>query len=335
MRFATVFLLLLVAVAGCKHPVKAITHSYVETDTPPIKDPAPVIPMQVEGNPSCSKIALIDVDGVLVNQNLTGLSSMGENPVDAFREKLDRVARTPCVSAVVIRINSPGGSVTATDIMWRDLNSFKQRTGLPVIACIMDVGAGGGYYLATAADHIVAHPTSLTGGIGVILNVYNLQGAMELQSIVSTPVKSGELTDIGTSERPMTEQSQKILQTLARGFHTRFRDIVRGSRGLELKNDSVVFDGRVFAAQDALDKGLIDSSGYLDDALQLARNQAGTPDAATVIFHRKKDRARTPYAITPNSPVQGDIVPLSIPGLDRSKLPAFLYMWQPESTIVP
>jgi len=337
MRLATACFLLLsfVVFCGCKHPVTAITHSYVTTDTPPIKDPNGVIAMQVEGEPACAKIALIDVDGVLVNQNLTGLSSMGENPVDAFREKLDRVAKTPCVTAVVVRINSPGGSVTATDIMWRDLTMFKQKTGLPVIACIMDVGAGGGYYLATAADHIVAHPTSLTGGIGVILNIYNLQAAMELQSIVSTPIKSGALTDLGSSERPLTEKSEAILKTLARDFHSRFRDIVRDSRGLNLKNDSVVFDGRVFAAQDALEKGLIDSSGYLDDALQMARNQAGTPSAATVIFHRKKDRARTPYAITPNSPAQGDIVPLSIPGLDRSKLPAFLYMWQPEATIVP
>jgi len=323
----------MVLCCGCKHPL--LTRSFVTTDLPGVKDPTPVIPMHVEGCASCAKIALIDVDGVLVNQNLVGLNSMGENPVDAFREKLDRVARTPCVTAVVVRINSPGGSVTASDIMWRDLNAFKQRTGLPVIACIMDVGAGGAYYLATAADHIIAHPTSLTGGIGVILNIYNLQAAMELQSIVSSPVKAGKFTDLGSSERAMTPQSEKILKDLARNFHTRFRDIVRASRGLDLRNDSVVFDGRVFGAQDALNKRLIDSSGYVDDALQLARNQAGTPDAATVIFHRRKDRARTPYAITPNTPVTGDIVPLSLPGLDRSKLPAFLYMWQPESTIVP
>ena len=96
--------------------------------------------------------------GCSSNTDATGLGSWGENPVSVFRERLDSIECDPRVARVVIRINTPGGSVTATDIMWRDLNAFRRRTGLPVVACMMDVAAGGGYYLATAANLIVAHP---------------------------------------------------------------------------------------------------------------------------------------------------------------------------------
>ena len=111
-------------------------------------------------DPRAATVAIVDVDGLLLNNDATGLGSWGENPVSVFRERLDAIECDPHVCAVVIRINTPGGSVTATDIMWRDLTAFKKRTCVPVVACLMDVAAGGGYYLATAADSIVAHPTT-------------------------------------------------------------------------------------------------------------------------------------------------------------------------------
>ncbi len=105
-------------------------------------------------------IAVIDVDGILLNMDMTGPASAGENPVSLFRERLDAAAADPCTRAVVVRINSPGGGVTASDIMRHDLEQFKNNTRFPVVACLMDIGAGGGYYVATAADQIVAHPTT-------------------------------------------------------------------------------------------------------------------------------------------------------------------------------
>ena len=114
--------------------------------------------------PQACLVAVVDVDGILLDSDATGLGSLGENPVAVFRERLDAIECNRRVRAVVLRIHSPGGSVTATDIMWRDLAAFKCRTHLPVVACLMDVAAGGGYYLATGADCIVAHPTTVTGG---------------------------------------------------------------------------------------------------------------------------------------------------------------------------
>ena len=150
--------------------------------------------------------------------------------MSVFRERLDAIECDPRICAVVIRINTPGGSVTATDIMWRDLMAFKRRTCLPVIACLMDVAAGGGYYLATAADSIVAHPTTVTGGIGCILNVYNLQDLMAQFNILGAPIKAGPNIDLGSPIKELSDEKRKLLQDMADEFHSRFRNVVLQSR---------------------------------------------------------------------------------------------------------
>ncbi len=118
-----------------------------------------------------TRVAIIDVDGLILNTPFVGPLSCGENPVALFREKLDAVARDKCVKAVVLRINSPGGGVAACISMRHDLERFKACTKLPVVACLMDTAAGGAYYLASGADQIVAGPATVTGGVGVILNL--------------------------------------------------------------------------------------------------------------------------------------------------------------------
>jgi protease-4 len=294
----------------------------------------PVVAMPVESaHPGEPKIAIIDVDGLLLNDNQTGPMSAGENPVDLFRERLDAAAADPCVCSVVVRINSPGGSVTATDIMWRDLLAFRARTHLPVVACLMDLGCGGGYYLATAADSIVAHPTSITGGIGVVLNLYELQEFIGTFNIVHLPIKSGKNIDMGNVVASMPAETKQMLQTMADEFHERFRKVVRQQRPQVEASQGTTFDGRVFTSRQALERKLIDRIGYLDGAVEAARNLAGRPQARAVMFHRSNDVARTPYAITPNTPLQGSLFPISVPGVERSRLPTFLYLWQPDPTL--
>ncbi len=322
------------ALAGCTKPFCVHTNSKVFADLTPTPRAQPVVSMHVERQGPCgqTKIALIDVDGLLVNCELTGFSSMGENPVGVFHEKLEAVACDPCVRAVVLRINSHGGGVTACDIMRHELLRFKQRTCLPVIACLLDVGAGGAYYLATAADQIVAHPTTVTGGIGVILNLYNLQDTMAQFNVVGVPIKAGTHTDLGSPAGALSEEARAILQTMADEYHQRFCLAVEQARPAVNAQQRDDFDGRVFTAPQALERGLIDQVGYLDDAVAMARSAGGAGDARVVLFHRPKDRARSPYDATPNTPLQAGLLPISIPGLERSKLPTFLYVWQPEPT---
>jgi protease-4 len=330
---------LLIALAllsgGCHQPIQARMQGHVTSIAAPMLDTGPLhVYTVIPGDPaSGAQIALIDVDGVLLNTNMTGMSSYGENPVAIFREKLDAVAANGCYRAVVVRINSPGGGVTASDIMRHDLTVFKARTGLPVVACLLDVGAGGGYYLATAADHIVAHPTSVTGGIGVILNLYNLQDAMAQFNIVGVPVKSGDHIDMGSPIREQGDEVRKMLQKMADEFHYRFRATVEQSRPGHDPRHPEDFDGRVFTASQALTRRLIDSIGYLDDAVAIARQASGRPAAPVVLLHRCRDRARSPYAVTPNVPMQGAALPVSMPGLERSRLPTFLYLWEPDPTL--
>jgi protease-4 len=324
----------------CKIPslptLKVMMNGRVSAELPPVHNACPVVEMPLPGSCShcdASKIAIIDVDGLLINSDPTGPGSMGENPVSLFRERLDAAARDPQVKAVVVRINSPGGGVTATDIMWHNLADFKQRCCLPVVACVLDVGAGGAYYLATAADQIFAHPTSITGGIGVILNVYNLQDAMAQFNVIGTPVKSGKHIDLGTPISALTEERKQMLQDMADEFHARFRRIVSDSRAQVDPADNTNFDGRVFTAQQAVNRGLIDHVGYLEDAIQWCRTTTGEDHVRVVLYHRPNDPARTAYALTPNVPWQGSLIPLSLPGLDRSRLPGFLYLWQQDPTL--
>lgn len=328
-------LLLALLLTGCRHPMRVSTDSQVHVHGPAPIDHGPlyVMPVTTASAESTRRIALIDVDGLLLNQDMTGMQSEGENPVALFREKLDAIGRDPCYAAVVIRLNSPGGSVTASDVLWHDLRQFKARTGLPVVACLLDVGAGGAYYLATAADHIVAHPTTVTGGIGVILNLYNLEDAMAQFNAFGVPIKAGDNIDLGTPIRSAQEGERQILQQMADEYHQRFRRIVIEARPWLAEASSDLFDGRVFTAPQAHQLGLVDSIGYLDDATQLASQLSGAPQAQVVVLHRKHDRARTPYDVTPNVPLQTSFLPLSMPGFERSRLPTFLYLWQPEPTM--
>lgn len=309
------------------------TDAHVSLTPPPPVATGPLREMPVRNAASPTKIAVIDVDGLLLNTDMVGLLSQGENPVGLFREKLERAACDPCVRAVVLRIHSHGGGVAASDMMWHDLMAFKSRTGIPVIACLMDVATGGAYYLACGADQILAHPTTVTGGMGVILNLYNLQDMMAQFNILGTPIRAGQRVDLGSPVKALDEDGKKMLQQMADEFHGRFKEVVGRARPNHDPQSAEDFDGRIFTAQQAAQRGLVDRIGYLDDAIALAKQAAGDPAAQVVLYHRMTDQVRNQYAVTPNTPIQTTMFPLSIPGLERTKLPTFLYVWQPEPTM--
>lgn len=311
----------------------------VTTRNPPDNRATPIVGRFVAGNANRSPcqfgIAVIDVDGVLLNRNYGGFGSMGENPLALFREKLNAARQDTRAQAVVLRINSPGGSVTATDIMRQELTRFRQQTGLPVIACIMDTGTGGAYYLATACDAIIAHPTSLVGAVGVILNLYNMEDTLQQFNITPQSIRAGQRVDAGSPVRPITDEEQEMLRRIAEQFHQRFIDAVLEGRPGYLGRPEVDFDGQVFTAEQALRNGLIDQIGYLDDAIALAAGTSDRPDPnpQVLLYRRDNDRANTPYDITPNVPQESGIFPMSLPGLERARLPMFLYMWQLDPTL--
>ena len=181
---------------------------------------------------------------------------------------------------------------------------------------------------------IVAHPTTLVGGLGVILNSYNLEETMAQFNVIARPIKSGDLIDAASPIRPLEPEELVMLEGLADRFHDRLQQQIRGARG-GLTTDDALFDGRVVAGDEAVTTGLVDRLGYLDDAIAEAGRLAEQEGAATVVMLRRdNDRAHTPLDVTPNLPLQTGLLPLNVPGLDRSQLPTFLYCWQPETSLM-
>jgi protease-4 len=291
------------------------------------------VPVPPYCNPSGEKIAVIDVDGLLIDADMTGPYSAGDNPVSTFQEKLNAAATDRGVRAVVLRINSPGGGVAATEMMARALADFRVRTGKPTVACLLDVGAGGGYYLASGCDQIVAMPSSVVGGIGAILNLYNLELAMEQWNVLGSIIKSGDRIDMGTPMRKITADEKAMLTAMAKEYHANFKQAVLHSRR-QVAADSEVFDGRVMTTTKAVEAGLVDVPGFLPDAIERARLLAGCGGVMAVLYRRPGSPARSLYETVPNRPVAGLNLPFSIPGLDRARLPLFLYLWHVEPTIV-
>ncbi len=310
----------------------------VDVRLPQTNDPGPVLPAVVRAGscgPQGPRVALIDVDGLILNQNLTGLYSVGENPVAVFREKLEAAAGDPRVRAVVVRINSPGGGVAASDLMAEELRRFRAATGKPVVACLLDVATGGAYYLALGGDRIFALPTTITGAVGTIVNHANLQDAMSQLNVTVDPVKAGDLVDMGAVTGPLPDSVRTLFQEMADGFRDRFVARLRRQRPALSPGDlQAVADGRIVAAPRALALHLIDALGYPDDAVGEAERLAGVAGAEVVLFQREGRPARSVYATTPNVPLQSDLIPFSYPGLERSKLPTFLYLWQPDPTLI-
>ena len=179
----------------------------------------------------------------------------------------------------------------------------------------------------------VAHPTTVVGGLGVILNSYNLQEAMGQFNVTARPVKAGKLVDAASPVRPLEPEELQMLQGMATEFHGRLKRQIHDGRPA-VAVDAELFDGRVITGEGAAKAGLVDRIGYLDDALAEARGLAGIgADAAVVMLRRDNDRAYTAFDVTPNSPQQSALIPLNLPGLDRSQLPTFLYVWQPETSL--
>jgi protease-4 len=279
----------------------------------------------------CDKIALIDVEGLIANARSSGLLGSGENPVSLFRERLDAAALDSHVKAVVLRINSPGGAVTASDIMYQEVLRFRHETGKPVVACMMDVAASGGYYVAMACDKVYAHPTTVTGSIGVIMSLFDASGLLRVAGVTSEPIKSGPNKDLGSPTRPLTEKEREILQGMVDGFYDQFVEVVvRGRAHAHLTKEQVraLADGRVYTGVQAQKLGLVDEVGYLEDALQAALDMACLKDATVIAYDKCEGYRGSIYAQTPHFPSQIN-VKLDLPGLGGPEAAGFMYLWKP------
>jgi protease IV len=225
------------------------------------------------GKGVADRVAQIDVEGVIVGDGI-GLGSM----VEGLKRSLRQATNDPSVKAIVLRINSPGGEVTASDTIYKAVKDADSKK--PVIAYMDSVAASGGYYIACGARRIVANPTTLTGSIGVIMQGFGADDLMAKVGVESRTFKSGKMKDAGSMSRDMTDEEKAYFQNLVMQNYERFVGIVSKARGIavdELKTG--VADGRVFIGEEALAKKLVDANGYIEDAYAMAYNEAGISDA--------------------------------------------------------
>ena len=284
----------------------------------------------VEGKGS-SKVLLLDLSGVL-SEDVVSFSIGAPPPrvplLSRVREELQKAEEDERVRALIVRINSPGGTITASDVLYHQLLAFKARKKVPVIAAIMDVGASGGYYAALAADTIVANPTTITGSIGVVMVTVNAQGLLEKIGVAPLAIKSGPMKDAGSPFRSLTEPERAVFQGIIDDMYGRFVSLIVQSRKLPEDRVRAAADGRVYTADEALRLGLVDRIGYLEDVVSLAKAQAGLSEARVIMYHRPKEYRTNIYSATPAASTAESTLAQFAAALGGGG-PRFLYLWWP------
>lgn len=219
------------------------------------------------------KVGVIEVTGAIIDSE----EVVGQ--IKEFRE-------AEAVKSIVIRINSPGGGVGPSQEIYREIQKTVARK--KVVASMGSVAASGGYYVAAAADHIVANPGTITGSIGVIMGYTNFEALMEKIGLQPVVVKSGEFKDMGSPVREMKAEERRLLEALTRKIHHQFiRDIAQG-RGIDAGRVESIADGRIFTGEDAKEMGLVDRLGNFQDAVQWAGELGGIKGDVKTIYPEKE-----------------------------------------------
>jgi protease-4 len=290
----------------------------------------PLEETKVEGE-GRAKILLVDISRVITDtptRHAFGLVEE-ESTLARVQSELAKADDDPRVKAIVLRINSPGGGVTASDQIYSEIVRFKERHQTPVIAALGDLAASGGYYVACSADRIVASPTTVTGSIGVILTSLNVEGLLDKIGVRNQTFKAGEHKDLLSPFRGATPEERRIVQSILDGLHARFVSVVRRGRPrLDQSRLPQLTDGRIFDAPQALDAGLVDQVGDLRTAIDAAKAAAHLEQARVVMYHRTGETRENIYSSTPGTPAQVNLLPVDLGALAEGG-PRFMYLWGP------
>lgn len=275
------------------------------------------------------KILVMDISGVISSEDKDGFYTF-PSMIATIKEELTKAGKDEKVKALVLRINSPGGTVTASDIIYHEVKKFKASRKIPVIASIMDVGASGGYYIAAAADSVLAHPSTVTGSIGVIMLTVNARGLLEKVGLEANAVTSGPRKDMGSPFRAMTPDERAIFQGVIDSFYQRFLTVVQEGRPtLTMDQIKKLADGRIYTGEQAKEAGLVDEIGYLDEAIELAKKKSGIAEARVVTYRRPGEYQNNIYSRMMGVGGIGSLAHLDLLSLVRGGTPQFMYLWMP------
>ena len=273
-----VAVVLVLFLIGCEAPKVRIFPSHSD----PLKE------YTLQGK-EMGKVLVIPIRGIISDaprrQFITTWPSMVQEIVSQLRKAED----DPEVKAVLLKIDSPGGSVIASDLIYNEIMAFKQRKKAKVVAAMMGVAASGGYYIALPADFILAHPTTVTGSVGVLFLNPNVSGLMEKIGVNVNVSKTGENKDMGSPFRQATEEEQGIIQDIVDRLGAQFLDHIAEHRKLGPNRLKEISSARIYLADDALKLGMVDSIGYLDEAVSRAKKLADLPEDAKVVVYRRTE----------------------------------------------
>jgi len=291
--------------------------------------PGPLQEKQISGSGS-SKVLILDLVGMISSAEEPGFYPI-PSQVARLKEALTKATADPDVQSLVLRINTPGGTVTASDVLYHELRLFKQKKKIPIIASIMDVGASGGYYVAMGTDKIVAHPSSVTGSLGVIMLTMNAHGLLEKIGVHANAITSGPRKDMGSPFRAMTDEERAIFQSVINGFYERFLTVIKeGRRHLTTEEIRKLADGRIYSGEQAKAVGLVDSIGYLDDAIELAKKEAGLTEARIVVYQQAGEYRHNIYSQVFGQQGSTNLLAnFDLMALVRGGTPQFMYLWMP------
>lgn len=233
-----------------------------------------------DGRHGKGNIAVIPIQGVIYSDDA---NEWGTSMVDDIVGALRQAAADDSVKAVVLAINSPGGEVTASDVIYHEVLKLQKKK--PVVAAMGSVAASGAYYVACAADAIVANETTFTGSIGVIIQSLNYEALFSKVGLDALVFKSGKFKDMLSGARPISQEEKDYVQGMVMQVYERFLGIVATARDLPgEKLREGVADGRILTGKDAKEAGLVDELGYIEDAYDKARMLAEAPDAGVIRY---------------------------------------------------
>jgi protease-4 len=279
------------------------------------------------------KILLIDVSGFLSAQASEDFLRPEEALTARVRQELELAGDAGDIRALLLRVDSPGGTVTASEILYDEIERFKQKHHVPVVVQMMGVAASGAYYVSMAGDQVRAYPTTVTGSIGVVMAGVNLSGLMAKLGIADQTLTTGPFKDAGSPLRPMRPDERAQLQSVEDDLFQRFLAVVaKGRPKLTPEQIRKLADGRVYSAEQALHNGLIDAIGTLPEAVDATKTAAGIDgDARVVVYHRPSELRENLFSTRApeTEPAAREAVRAEAGG------PGFLYLWQPGSLALP
>lgn len=278
------------------------------------------------------KILLVDIEGIISSLASPGFFEREGDILSRIYYRLEKAAQDKTVKGVILRLDTPGGEVTASDILYNEVLKFKEKTGLPVVGLMMGVAASGGYYVASACDYIIAHPSTLTGSIGVISVFPNLQELFSKVGIKVNVIKSGQMKDSGGFWRDVTEEEKKVFQTIIDDYYQKFLEAVHQSRKDYLSREELarIADGRVYTSSQAFDLKLIDEIGYFDQALKKILSLAALKEAKVIAYTYYPQQKTNIYAHGLREPFLSKKTNIDYENLLQILESGFYYLWLPQ-----